>query len=395
MSYSNRHQAPTDEILVAYADGELGDAEMRAVEAAVAADPQLRDRLRALVAAAVLAGEALNAAEQDGLLDDEVSGVAEAEVRDTAAAPDPAQADTTRRILPFRRRRDQNRTSAGAASPLQFRAPAMALAASLALVAGLGLGHWTAGPAADLTAPPLLPPVPGPVAEVLESQPSFEMVTTGIGTVMVRASFEHTNGEFCRDYEVLTDDSALHAVACRADDGDWQVRLAAPLPAADQAAPGTVQPAGGDDAAFEAAIDAMRGDGDLMDPDAEAEFLTIPIRINQAAVGDPKLVRGGDKGAIDVHGGRALDSRYEEPWSVDPAMPAATVLPAGETRQDGPEIGAAVAAERPDLGREQALPQQRQAEAKPHRRGGGDSQADHRAGLACSSSVSRHRLRPT
>ncbi len=192
-----------DEILMAYADGELETARVAEVERLVAADPELARRVaehRAL--SARLAGvhaSALTEPLPDSLVQTVMGGAAQGEV--VAFKP--------RRLLP-------------AALP-QWAALAATLV--VGVVAGLGV--------------PALRPAPliggdgmtaqGQLAQALDSQLASE--PAGARRIAVGLSFR-TADAYCRTFQAVRA-HAVSGIACREADG-WRVRLAVDRPAAPQ-----------------------------------------------------------------------------------------------------------------------------------------------------------------
>ena len=201
-----------DETLMAYADGELNEADRKAVEAALADDPAAREDLRVFVQSAdALRGafdEALKVPPSEELL---------AMIREH-------QADTKRA------------SSLGSLAGFfgDLMRPAPALAAGLALAVGLGSGViLTDSPMSDEPQPVLARIGDDAVLqEALERSPSGQMIDlasldgSAQHTVLPLSSFMDRRGHFCREYEeVIVARGETHAtfgVACRASDGAWR-----------------------------------------------------------------------------------------------------------------------------------------------------------------------------
>jgi anti-sigma factor RsiW len=196
----------TDEILMAYADGEADADTVRAVEAAVASDAAVAQRL------AVFTGtrDALSRAAAARPLDPLTDALRERIARTLADANEPAN------VVPFRR----TAWAAQAFRPL-------AAAASLALAVGLAGGYLMsqAGKAGD--APGLRiaaldsPAIPG----ALSSLASGDREAIAGGDITIVASFVNAAGEFCREFEFVADRDMVASVACMAGTG-WEPRLA-------------------------------------------------------------------------------------------------------------------------------------------------------------------------
>jgi anti-sigma factor RsiW len=195
----------TDETIGAYVDGALDPASAAKVEAAAASDSAVASRLAAQRRAKAEAKAALAP-----LLHEPVPGALRERVSQMARGARPSREPA---VLPPVAKRA--RPVAGWAG--------MALAASVALVAGLGGGLlvddlWTASEPGVVTAqldqadlPASLRTVPSGEERVLEGGDRFRAI----------ASFRLEDGTLCREFEVgYPDASSLVAVACR-EDGRW------------------------------------------------------------------------------------------------------------------------------------------------------------------------------
>jgi hypothetical protein len=249
-----------DELLVAYADGELDDALAGRVESALESDPALRAALRRLVEAGELARGAFAAPGTEPL--------PEALVHLVRSAPAGRRPSTHRLPAPNRGR---SRLAPG-------RGGRSVLAASLALVAGIGIGGLGAGltgPETPHTAGPWTGP-PAEVGAVLDTVPGYATVETSAGTITVLDSFLDGEDRFCRAYTRIVSDGGEEAVAChRVEDADrragsgWQTVVTVPLPPADT---GTgYRPAAGSASLVDAALRAL-GAGSPLPPDAVSRY---------------------------------------------------------------------------------------------------------------------------
>jgi anti-sigma factor RsiW len=238
---------PSDEMLMAYADGEASPAEAAAVEAAVADDPAVAERLALFAETRAMAAEAMplqpvpdalrasveamvaaGAAPQAGAASPEMPGAA-----NDVDAPETPEGET---VVPFRRR--------PAVRPAR-RPMVVALAATVAGIAiavGAFVAGWQTGgvmpggPSAGVARLAALP-----LAEGL-SLPSGSAVAVGEEALLrPLASFRSGTGELCREFEVEGERPVV-AVACRRD-GDWSVDFAVATPPA--ADPGGYVPASG------------------------------------------------------------------------------------------------------------------------------------------------------
>jgi hypothetical protein len=172
----------TDEMLMAYADGELNPLEAKRVEAAIAADPAL--------AARVEAHRRLRAT-----LADAFAGV-------------PAEPLPERLRAPLETNVVQLRPRAAPSRPA-WASLAAAMAASL--LVGLGLGTQVpSGPIAEQGGALV---ARGSLASALDSQSSGAP-----GDTRILLSFQDRGGRFCRTF----DSRAASGIACR-DSGRWAV----------------------------------------------------------------------------------------------------------------------------------------------------------------------------
>lgn len=215
--------AVEDDDLVRYLDGELDAAAIEAVEAGLARDPALRARLVALSKGTALLRAAFTAPKHDDASDrlaHKVASMLAAAQRVSVSAATPVRAGTGRRwILP------------------------VAVAASVAvLAAGIGGGFLAsdarvAGELARIEAAREQDRLAFELAlqKALETEVSgttvaWEGAGTGTrGTITPVRTFKSADGQWCREYAVapLADGAAgrEHAVACRAPEGRWTVRL--------------------------------------------------------------------------------------------------------------------------------------------------------------------------
>lgn len=209
-------QVFTDEILMAYADGELDPETARAVEAAA----QVEHRLARRIALFRETGDALaraSAARNDAPVPESVMS----RVRETLAAT--RVHGEAGEVEPFGR---------AAPRPGQMRRRAWrawqpaAIAASVALAAGLGIGL--------LVDPALSPGDPSPrfatlhgagIDEALSRLDAGERARVAAGEVAIASSFRTETGDFCREFEVYAPDRGYVGVACH-DGAAWELRFA-------------------------------------------------------------------------------------------------------------------------------------------------------------------------
>ncbi len=209
-----------DEVLMAYADGELLADEAATLEARLSEDADLAARVQVFSAsAAALQGlkhADTSAAMPAGLEQALRARVASASTADAPAmvAADPVPAGN---VVAFPRRR----------VPLWTGALAATVALAVGLGAGLLAGNGT-GPSGGAD----------PVFAALDSLPSGEATTLADGTELrMVASFNSSDGALCREYEKIGQNATGQlTVACR-DQGAWVPQLVVALGGAEGYAP--------------------------------------------------------------------------------------------------------------------------------------------------------------
>ncbi|CAH0338607.1 hypothetical protein [Rhizobium sp. CECT 9324] len=212
-----------DETLMAFADGELDDERAADIEAALALDDSLAERMAAFIDSRLLVSAAFKP-----LIDEPVPTALTASVAQAAAAAiDQAPAEAS--VIAFRSR-------PGSASPAPRRW-AMPLAASIAVIAA-GLGGFLAGQAnrhdeADTTSPRIA------ALQTEASGADIALAETG-ETLHLVASFRDQQGHLCREYEVTTIALQRTEIACHGASG-WVTRLALSNPATDGYMPASAQ----------------------------------------------------------------------------------------------------------------------------------------------------------
>lgn len=180
-----------EEMLIAWVDDELGEAEAAQVAQATAADPELAalaDRHRQM--------RARFAAAFGPIAEQSVANPTQATVISLAAV------------------RAERKTKA-ARTPQHWWGVGGAIAASLLI--GLLVGHDVSGPAGVADKPDALA-LSTPIAQALDGQLSGDA-----GMVRVALSFRDQAGRYCRSFSGQN----LSGVACR-NGSDWQLRYASP-----------------------------------------------------------------------------------------------------------------------------------------------------------------------
>lgn len=209
------HDVP-DEILMAYADGELDDQSAQELAARLPGDAVLAARL------ALFTGtrDALAPQRPAEPIPDALMARVRATLKD-AAGTDPASTDN---VIHLAR---STPPAAPVPQPATPRWQPMALAASLALAVGLGGGFWAANmlpvPQGD-PARLILLDAEG-LAPALTELASGDRRSLASGEVAIIASFRDADGRVCREFEYdAATGNSIVSVVCHGVDG-WHPRL--------------------------------------------------------------------------------------------------------------------------------------------------------------------------
>lgn len=208
-----------DEVLMAYADGELPADEAATLEARLSEDADLAARVQVFSASAA-ALQGLKHADTSAAMPAGLEQALRARVSSAAAdapamvAADPVPAGN---VVAFPQRR----------VPLWTGALAATVALAVGLGAGLLAGKGT-GPSGGAD----------PVFAALDSLPSGEVTTLADGSELrMVASFNSSDGALCREYEQIGQNATGQlTVACR-DQGAWVPQLVVALGGAEGYAP--------------------------------------------------------------------------------------------------------------------------------------------------------------
>jgi surface antigen len=257
----------TDETLMLYADGLLEPSESARIAKIAAHDSQVRARLEVF---RMTGGNLAN------LFDDYMRTPAPAPPWSIALPPESKATARHRQTAWWRQAPSllfQQR---------QFSATGSLLAASLALICGIGLG-WllraetggrinTQGDLVKSHEGRLV--AEGALRRALETMPSGQRISASQrgehGQIGIRMTFQNESGDHCREYEVGFVRTRHVGVACRAG-GSWIVSYQALLPSAPSADRGVV-PAASPRAAMDAAVGALIS-GDPLSVEGEATLL--------------------------------------------------------------------------------------------------------------------------
>lgn len=222
----------TDEMLVAYLKGGLAGEDRAAVEAAVAADPEVAERLRGHRVIGDLMHGALSGGRVDG-----------------PEAPPSRAAAPVVSLEAARARRAEPKPKVAIKPPSRPIDPRW-LTIGLSLAAGAIIGLFVPRPESGLMTGRM--EATGPLAATLQTRLAAEQGEEA--SIRIGRSFRSKTGAWCRTFSAR---DSLAGVACREGDG-WRVRMA-------ETGPATSQPS----AAVLAAVGGLT-DGKPVDSAAEA-----------------------------------------------------------------------------------------------------------------------------
>lgn len=244
----------TDEMLMAYADGQLGPADAKEVEIMVLADSEAARKVEALRRSLDLARTVMERPLREPVpqkLIDTVLGTAEAQTN----------------VVPFVKRW----------RPASRAAWALPLAAALMLTVGLAtyLGRDRPEPSGfELAVGPL--GGASPLTAILENTGSGQGTTLpgGRKTALILATFRDSGLRPCREFEILGEESepVEIGVACREGDERWHIVGAAEVPAA-LTSNGTFLPSSNPPNDPLRAVLESIGAGTALSPEEEAELV--------------------------------------------------------------------------------------------------------------------------
>ncbi len=205
-------QAFPDDVLMAYADGELDDQTARWLETAMQTDSALAHRLTLFTGTRDALSASAQAHPPEPLPDALMARV-------KAVLDEARPADDVIPLVP----------RAAPASQRQSGWQPMALAASLALVVGLGAGFGAStllrSGSDDVPLQIALLDTPG-LKQALSDLASGETASLPDGTLTVIASFGDADGTFCREFEFDgATGGTVVSVVCR-EGTSWDTRLA-------------------------------------------------------------------------------------------------------------------------------------------------------------------------
>lgn len=213
-----------DETLMAFADGELDEAQSQALEEALATDDVLAERLAVFLDSRRLVGDALKP-----LIDEPVPEALLVSVRRMAEDAQRAADKPQDNVIAFQPRQQP----AAAPAARRWLMPlAASVVAAITGVIGFSVGRM-GPPAANSGAE---------IASALDREASGKDVALDAsGKVLhVIATFRDERGDVCREYEVKEPAGRTLTIACR-QQGGWTTRLALTAPTADGYVPASSQ----------------------------------------------------------------------------------------------------------------------------------------------------------
>ncbi len=237
----------SDEDLMAYADGELGDAEASRIGRAIDNDPALAARLKVFR----LTGRAL-APQFDALdLGETPASMLDA-IRNTPVRTRPTLASRLQGVL------DGLRFGPTPWPALASLAAGLLIGAGVAQLAGHGGAMFTVQPDGTIVAS-------GRLGKILESSPS---AAVGTSDIVATSSFESVDDRYCRLYQA----PRQTGLACRNPAGDWQILAIGEGTAG--AGPKISQPSGGSgSSAVTDLVGPMMKSEAALDPETEAALI--------------------------------------------------------------------------------------------------------------------------
>jgi len=257
----------TDEMLMAYADGELDVEGRRLVEALLAENPEIGRRLNIFVTTREPLARVFDQPMREPVPERLLQLLA---VSEPPAPPAELKRDSLASWL-------LNSVSAflKVSSPVAVVAPAFVLlivAGAVWLLSDAGQQQLEPGIARSGQGLVAM----GPMRDALETTPSGATIKWDGGsqpqmTMKTVFSFLSRDGAYCRQYGLVTGDKrAFAGIACRESDGTWRIAVHTATEAARSAEQGTV-PAAGPGQALSDALDRMM-DGEALTKEEESDL---------------------------------------------------------------------------------------------------------------------------
>jgi surface antigen len=256
---------PTDEMLMAYADGELEPVEQARIMAILESDHEARERLELFIATGAPIAEAYSRPMNEPVPPHLIALVMNYAGSEQTRIPRRHSSVSVASIL-----RATGNALFGGLRWQTAAAWSVLVMFGGAAVTGF-LHHQSKEPElVSLKQGQII--AQGPLKQALDSMPSGTELAVQTGTqscCTMRAvlSFKNRQQAFCRQYSLMTGKGAFAGVACRSDDGQWRLEVHMAVNA--KTAPvDRARPAGGQAAAIEAAV-SNAIDGDALGPEEE------------------------------------------------------------------------------------------------------------------------------
>lgn len=263
----------SNEVLMAYADGELEDDMRIQVEAFLAHDPNAQKRLAVFTATGRNLANIFDRPMGEPVPARLIYGIVS--LSESAGASQIAQQSDAKVVFLQNRRR-----------PSSMVTPTRALAASLAGLLAVGSSVWLlkhASPDDQSMFGSVLSAngekIAGDgLASALETVPSAKTaertITSEVALIRPTFSFATLTSSYCRQYDIFRQKlTALTGVACREPNGSWRIEAQMPTVARSSSSD-VVSPAGKEDLApIEAVVDRLIS-GDVLGPDDEARAIS-------------------------------------------------------------------------------------------------------------------------
>jgi anti-sigma factor RsiW len=268
--------AISDEMLNAFLDGELPEAERARVAAALADDAEVAARFAQLAQADAALQKAwpLAAAPLTDGMNAALDQLVAARNRQTASASEST-------VVSLDERRKQAAAAAKQSTPPRARWQSWSLAASILVVVGAGLLYMnrqppSAMPFALIPSTEAALPVGHPLTVTLDETASgtlreWDNAAKSKGTIYPVLSFVDQAGALCREFEIADGAAVVMGVACRRSAG-WQVEALADAQGRSTTTSGYVPASGAVPAAVSAAVERLM-QGEPLSADAEAQAL--------------------------------------------------------------------------------------------------------------------------
>ncbi len=146
-----------------------------------------------------------------------------------------------------------------------------AIAASVALAIGIGIGGFFGGPQERIIAALGNAPLDGPLHAALETLPSGAVSEAGVQPML---SFRDGADRPCREFEVINElpGELEFGIACRSPEGRWHVEIVVAAPETEPGPEGYAPASGAGSSALDAMLDAL-GAGPAIAPEDEAALL--------------------------------------------------------------------------------------------------------------------------